>query len=131
MSTKTQLTTEQRLRRAFTTYFGKNAEQFPANPTIRKINGGIRVTKTLLSGKARLRHPENGGALKMDGDVGMFGNNLPELNILGLLWRGEWVPVPSTDALMEWTMDSVCPTPDDREVEPDDPDSWLRLLGLV
>ena len=31
----------------------------------------------------------------------------------------------------EWTFDSVCFTPGDDEVEPDHPDSWLSLLGLI
>jgi hypothetical protein len=31
----------------------------------------------------------------------------------------------------EWTFDSVCFTPDEDEVEPDDPKSWLSILGMI
>jgi hypothetical protein len=51
--------------------------------------------------------------------------------ILKLWWNGEWYEVPSMAAFHEWTMDSVCPTPDGDDVEPDHEDSWLRLAGLV
>lgn len=46
-------------------------------------------------------------------------------------WRGVWWPLPSDSELQEWTIDSVCETPDGRSVEPDHPESWLSLLGLV
>lgn len=46
-------------------------------------------------------------------------------------WRGKDYPSPTTGEVREWVMDSVCETPDGRTVEPDHPDSWLRLLGLV
>ena len=46
-------------------------------------------------------------------------------------WRGQWWPAPTDAELDAWTMDSVCETPDGRTVEPDAPDSWLRILGLV
>jgi hypothetical protein len=131
---KAKLSTEARLRKAFIANFGKDAEQFQVDATLRKVKDGILATKHLPSGKARLRDPETGEALKMAGDIGRFGP-IFEDTILALWWlfdgKGEWVPVPSTDALMEWSFDSVCETPDGRSVEPDHPDSWLRLLGLV
>lgn len=46
-------------------------------------------------------------------------------------WRGKWWPAPTDAELNAWTMDSCCETPDGRTVEPDAPDSWLRILGLV
>ena len=46
-------------------------------------------------------------------------------------WRGKWWPAPTDAELDAWTMDSCCETPDGRTVEPDAPDSWLRILGLV
>jgi hypothetical protein len=46
-------------------------------------------------------------------------------------WRGAWWPLPAMAELQAWTLDSVCETPDGRTVEPDAPDSWLRLLALV
>ena len=46
-------------------------------------------------------------------------------------WRGDWWPLPSDAELQEWSIDSVCETPDGRSVEPDHPESWLSILGLV
>jgi hypothetical protein len=42
-----------------------------------------------------------------------------------------WYEVPSNEDIEEWAFDSVCFTPGDDEVEPDHPDSWLRLLCLI
>jgi hypothetical protein len=42
-----------------------------------------------------------------------------------------WYQVPLLSEVEEWTFDSVCPTPCDDDLEPDHPDSWLSLLGLV
>ena len=46
-------------------------------------------------------------------------------------WRRQYWPLPTDAELQQWTCDSVCETPDGRSVEPDHPDSWLRLLGFV
>jgi len=46
-------------------------------------------------------------------------------------WRGDWWPLPSDAELQDWSIDSVCGTPDGRSVEPDHPESWLSILGLV
>lgn len=48
-----------------------------------------------------------------------------------LEWRGEVYDVPCEADLEAWVFDSVCETPDGVTVEPDHPDSWLRLLGLI
>jgi hypothetical protein len=42
-----------------------------------------------------------------------------------------WYDIPCLEDLEEWTFDSVCFTPSEDEVEPDHPDSWLRLLYLI
>jgi hypothetical protein len=42
-----------------------------------------------------------------------------------------WYDIPLLEDLEEWTFDSVCFTPAEDEVEPDHPDSWLRLLYLI
>ena len=42
-----------------------------------------------------------------------------------------WYEIPSNEDLEEWSFDSVCFTPGDDEVEPDHPDSWLSILGLI
>jgi hypothetical protein len=123
--------TTARLTREFKDQFG-DAEQFEPATTVHKRNGSVWLSRTLVSGKARLMHPEGKGPVKMAGDIGRFG---PLGDFFGLLWEIDgkltWVPVPSMDALMEWSFDGVCPTPDGRDVEPDHPDAWLRLLGLV
>lgn len=46
-------------------------------------------------------------------------------------WKGDDYEVPNMEALEFWAVDSVCETPDGEIVEPDNPDSWLALLGLV
>jgi hypothetical protein len=56
-------------------------------------------------------------------------------NPLGLpasiTWRGHLYDTPDFAQLEAWAFDSVCETPDGDTVEPDHPDSWLSLLGLI
>jgi hypothetical protein len=42
-----------------------------------------------------------------------------------------WYELPTTGEFEEWTFDSVCPTPAGDEYEPDHPDSWLSILGMI
>ncbi len=42
-----------------------------------------------------------------------------------------WYDVPTMSEIEEFTFDSVCLTPAEDEVEPDHPDSWLSILGLI
>ena len=42
-----------------------------------------------------------------------------------------WYDVPTNEEIEEWSFDSVAFTPDDEEVEPDHPDSWLSILALI
>jgi hypothetical protein len=42
-----------------------------------------------------------------------------------------WYDVPCLEDIEEWTFDSCCPTPAGDEVEPDHPDSWLSILGII
>ena len=42
-----------------------------------------------------------------------------------------WYQVPTLEEVEEWTFSDTVPTPADDELEPDHPDSWLRLLGLI
>jgi hypothetical protein len=51
--------------------------------------------------------------------------------VLRIRWRGKFWPAPSDAELELWTLDSCCETPDGRTVEPDHPESWLRILRLV
>ena len=48
-----------------------------------------------------------------------------------ILWYDELIPVPTMEEVEEWVFDSVCFTPDEDEVEPDHPHSWLSILGLI
>ena len=99
-------------------------EQLPLDRTIFKgKDGTVRCTKcvrgldrTFIDGKGQ----------RMDGDVGSFKGG-----ILKLWWHGHWWEVPSLAAFQEWTMDSICETPEGEAVEPDHPDSWLSLAQLV
>jgi len=42
-----------------------------------------------------------------------------------------WYDIPSNEDIEEWAFDSICFTPAADEVEPDHPDSWLRILNLI
>jgi hypothetical protein len=42
-----------------------------------------------------------------------------------------WYDVPTLEDIEEYTFDSVCFTPAGELVEPDAPDSWLSILGLI
>ncbi len=42
-----------------------------------------------------------------------------------------WYDVPTLSEIEEFTFDSMCLTPAGDEVEPDHPDSWLAILGLI
>jgi hypothetical protein len=46
-------------------------------------------------------------------------------------WRGQWWPVPTLGEVESMAFDSVAESPDGRTVEPDAPDAWPRLLGIV
>jgi hypothetical protein len=97
-------------------------EQLPLDKTVFRSKDGVRCTRT-VNGKERTKI--NGKLKLMNGDVAGFNG------VLKLRWNGKWHEVPSMAAFHEWTMDSVCPTPDGDVVEPDHEDSWLRLAGLV
>lgn len=46
-------------------------------------------------------------------------------------FKGELYPVPTMEEMEEWVFDSVCTTPDEDDVEPDHPHSWLSILGMI
>nr|AGH89070.1 hypothetical protein [uncultured bacterium] len=48
-----------------------------------------------------------------------------------ITWKGKQYEVPDMETLGEFAFDSVCETPDGDTVEPDHPDSWLSILGLI
>lgn len=46
-------------------------------------------------------------------------------------WRGRWWPVPTLGEVESMAFDSTAETPDGRTVEPDHPEAWPRILGVV
>lgn len=112
---------------------GEGGEQFPATVTITcgSEPRSIRMARRLPNGRERLIDPDTGRGIRMDGDVAAFKGPNPLAPILRLWFNGQWFDVPSIAQMMEWTLDSVVESPDGSRVEPDAPDSWLSLLGLV
>jgi hypothetical protein len=122
------------IRDAVTAADGDGGEQFPARPTITPGSrpGRVRFSRVLNNGRERLTNPETGKrTVRMAGDVVAFKGPDPLTPILRLWFRQRWHDVPTIAQCMEWTFDGVCESPDGRTVEPDAPDSWLSLLGVV
>lgn len=46
-------------------------------------------------------------------------------------WAGAWYPVPSMAEIERFCFDSVAESPDGATVEPDHPESWPSILGLI
>ena len=105
------------------------AEQLLLAPTLLKRNADrtIRIARSPHGGHRRLKHPETGAGMLTTGDVGQFG----PYKVLRLRFGDAWHVVPSHADAMRWTLDGMAETPDGRTVEPDDPDSWLVLCGLI
>jgi hypothetical protein len=132
------MATTTKTKKAATFEDGDGTEQLPVSVTlwVGKNKAGDRVlvmARTLLSGSERLRNPETGRPVKMSGDVAAFGNDGdPEgPAILRLWWRDAWVDVPTMADFGAWTFGEQCETPDGTACDPDAPESWLRLCGLV
>lgn len=105
------------------------ADQLLVAPTLIKRNADktIRISRSPYGGRKRLKHPDTGAGMLTTGDVGQFG----PYKVLQLRFGDAWHVIPSHDEALRWTFDGMAETPDGRIVEPDDPDSWLYLLGLV
>ena len=103
-------------------------DQWPVEPTVwRKGDDVFTRVRSLES----VTLPDGTvHKLLRDGAVGRF-NRKDGSRILKLRFNRKWHLVPTMDDVQRWTLDSVCETPDGRMVEPDAPDSWLSLLGLV
>lgn len=113
---------------------GDGGEQWEPTLTITPVPGKpgrVRFARRLPDGRERLRDPETGRALRMNGDAAAFKGPDPLTPVYRLWWRGQWVDVPTVAELMAWSMDGVCETPDGSRVEPDAPDAWLALLGII
>lgn len=112
---------------------GDGGEQWMPTPTITRGSkpGTVRYALRLPDGRERLRHPDTGRCLRMNGDTAAFTGPDPLTPVFRLWWEGQWVDVPTIAELMHWSIDGACEAPDGRTVEPDAPDSWLTLLGIV
>ena len=73
------------------------------------------------------RHWERAVTQRLDTVHGQYSLSKPKT----LMWKGQTYEVPDEEQLEEWVNDCVCETPDGECVEPDHPDSWLSLLGLI
>ena len=99
----------------------------------------FQATVTYVQGETK--RPAKSGDVKRqpDGLLVMYyypsedhPDHCPDENGQSYAYQSEgWYEVPSLEDIEEWSFDSICPTPDESEVEPDDPDSWLRLLGMI
>ncbi|MGA0179287.1 MAG: hypothetical protein ACO3IC_10110 [Burkholderiaceae bacterium] len=121
-------------RERITAADGDGGEQWPATCTITPVPGKpgrIRYARRLPDGRERLRNPETGAAVRMVGDVAAFKGPDPLTPVFRLWFRNQWVDVPTVAELMAWSFYGVCETPDGSRVEPDAPDAWLKLLGIV
>lgn len=103
--------------------------QFPATVTIWRKGDNLQARRASLQTVTLPDGTEQ--KLLRDGAVGCFVNKNTGNQTLKLRFRGRWYAIPTMDEVQFWTFDSVCETPDGRTVEPDAPDSWLSLLGLV
>lgn len=56
------------------------------------------------------------------------GGNYPDSEAMGL---AGWYEVPAAGDVENWCLGSVAETPCGDSVEPDHPDAWPRLLGLI
>ena len=104
-------------------------QQFPAEITICRKGSDL---KDRISSLKEVTLPDGTvEKLLRDGAVGCFTQKSTGIKTLKLRWHRKWWHVPTLEDVQHWTLDSVCPTPAGDIVEPDHPDSWLVLLGLV
>lgn len=104
-------------------------EQFPATITVWRKGETIQARHSSLKD---VTLPDGTiQRLLRDGAVGKFTNKTTGEDRLKLRWHRKWWPVPTLEEVEAWTLDSVCLTPAGDIVEPDHPDAWLSLLGLV
>lgn len=83
-----------------------------ADPAPRTESGDSTETAGLLAAQAGIAIDQAGRGLRIQ-------------------WRGKFWPAPTDTELDWWTFDSCAETPDGRTVEPDHPESWLRILRIV
>jgi hypothetical protein len=81
------------------------------------------------------RQTTGAGAVRRNGKTGELefwwlprGGNYPDADAITL---AGWYPVPCMADMETWCLGSVAETPVGDRVEPDHPDAWPRLLGLI
>lgn len=89
-------------------------EQYPAE-----------ITKQSAGSGAIRRNPESG---ELEYWWLPQGGNYPFGDAMAL---AGWYPVPSMGDVETWCLGSIAETPCGDSVEPDHPDAWPRLLGLI
>ena len=88
------------------------AEQWPAEPT-RKTDGA-------------------GAIARRDGELALYW--LPSEqghSFADAMELAGWYPIPAAGDVERWCLGSTAETPVGDHVEPDHPDAWPRLLGLI
>jgi hypothetical protein len=105
------------------------AEQFPATVNIRRKGDDLLVPRSMVDTVTLPDGTEQ--KFLRDGAVGRFTRKADGSQVLKLRWRNRWWPVPAMELVEEWTLDSLCETPDGDLVEHDADGAWMRLLGLV
>lgn len=90
------------------------SEQWPAELT-RKQTGSGAVRRNPESGELEFWWLPQGG-------------NYPDAEAVSL---AGWYPVPYAGDVERWCLGSLAETPCGDRVEPDHPDAWPRLLGLI
>ena len=72
--------------------------------------------------------PYNGSVRRSEGRLQLFWIPSDPADVDDL---SDWYEIPTNEEIEEWVFDSTCPTPAEDDVEPDHPDSWLSLLGMI
>ena len=108
----------------------------PITQEIAEVFGYVPFTDEDLEQQyqAEVNYDDSKGGLPRNGSV--YRN---KQGILRCYWKPKygdktlegWYDIPTNEEIEEWSFDSVAFTPDDDEVEPDHPDSWLSILGLI
>ena len=108
---------------------------------VNREEGEEQFQATVTYVKGETDRPAKSGDVKrqLDGLLLMYyypseehPEHCPDENGMSYAYQSEgWYEIPSFEDIEAWSFDSVVPTPDESEVEPDHPDSWLRLLGMI
>ncbi len=116
------------------------AKEFGYTPVTRE-EGEEQVQATVTYVQGKTDRPAKSGDVKRnpDGLLVMYyypsedhPEHCPDENGQSYAYQSEgYYEVPSLEDIEEWMLGETCFTLDECEVEPDHPDSWLRLPGLI